>query len=154
MSFLLLLLCPMVSAVHLEASLQQDDTLFLVNVTEGNHHVNAEHSNSASTDSANSKLQLLLDKYKDRFPADLPAKLPPDRNVYHTIPLKNSEPPPPRMSYRLSKPEVAELNSQVASLLAKGYIQPSNRPYGHPVLFVKKKNGNLCMCIDYRSLSQ
>ena len=61
---------------------------------------------------------------------------------------------PPCKSYRLSRPEVAELNTQVASLLEKGYIQPSNSPYGHPVLFVKKKNGNLRMCIDYRSLNQ
>ena len=69
-------------------------------------------------------------------------------------PLKSNDLPLPRRSYRLSRPEVAGLNSQVSSLLAKGYIQPSNSPYGHPVLFVKKKNGNLRMCIGYRSLKQ
>ena len=125
--------------------------LYLVNDIEGNDHVNATHSDSVPNDA---KLRSLLDKYKDCFPADLPSKLPPERNVYHTIPLKDNDPPPPRKSYRLNRPEVAELNSQVSSLLAKGYIQPSSSPYGHPVLFVKKKNGNLRMCIDYRSLNQ
>ena len=144
-------LCPIVSAIHLESTLQQDDLLYVVNVTEGHHHCNAAQSEPVPHDT---ELQALLSKYKDCFPSELPAKLPPERNVYHTIPLKNNDPPPPRKSYRLSKPEVAELNSQVASLLEKGYIQPSNSPYGHPVLFVKKKNGNLRMCIDYRSLNQ
>ena len=125
--------------------------LYVVNVTEGHNHVNAAHADTVPNDA---QLQSILDRYKDRFPTELPSKLPPERNVYHTIPLKNSDPPPPRKSYRLSRPEVAELNTQVASLLEKGYIQPSNSPYGHPVLFVKKKNGNLRMCIDYRSLNQ
>ena len=123
----------------------------IVNVIEGHGHVNAVHFDTMPNDP---ELQSVLDKYKDRFPTELPAKLPPKRNVYHTIPLENNDPPPPRKSYRLSKPEIAELNTQVASLLQKGYIQPSSSPYGHPVLFVKKKNGNLRMCIDYRSLNQ
>ena len=129
-------LCQIVAAVHLEQSLQLDDLLYLVNVTEGHHHVNAMHAEQLPNDT---ELQSLLEEYKDCFPAELPAKLPPERNVYHTIPLKNEDPPPPRKSYRRSKPEVAELNGQVASLLEKGYIQPSNSPYGRPVLFVKKK---------------
>ena len=73
------------------------------------------------------------------------------RNVYHCIPLKNNEPPAPPKSYRLSR---TEMHSQVKSLLAKGYIQPSSRPYGHPVLFIKKKTGGLHMCIDYHSLNK
>jgi len=106
-------LCPIVSAIHLEESLQQDDLLYLVHVTEGHRHDNAVQSEQLPDDT---RLKSLLDKYKNRFPAGLPAKLPPERNVYHTIPLKNNEPPPPRKSYRLSRPEVAELNTQVASL--------------------------------------
>ncbi len=99
-------------------------------------------------------LQELLDRFADRFPLELPAELPPVRNVYHCIPLKNNEPPAPPKSYRLSRPELAEMHSQVKPLLAKGYIQPSSSPYGHPVLFIKKKTGVLRMCIDYRSLNR
>lgn len=36
----------------------------------------------------------------------------------------------------------------------KGYIQPSSSPWGAPMIFVKKKNGNLRMCIDYSGLNQ
>ena len=99
-------LCPIVSTIHLEESLQQDDLLYLVHFTEGHHHVNAVQSEQLPDDT---RLKSLLDKYKDRFPADLPAKLPPERDVYHTIPLKNNEPPPPRKSYRLERPEVKKL---------------------------------------------
>ena len=38
-------------------------------------------------------------------------------------------------------------------MLAKGWIKPSVSPYGHPVLFVRKKTGELCMCIDFRSFN-
>ena len=102
---------------------------------------------------ADAKLASLLDKYKDVFPAESPSQLPPERNTYHSIPLKDNEQPPPRKSYRLSKAETDELNKQIASLLEEGYIQPSNSPYGHPGLFVKKATGGLRMCIDYRSLN-
>ena len=50
----------------------------------------------------------------------------------------------------INRPEMAEVNSQVKSLLEKDYIQPSNSPNSHPVLFAK--TGGLCMCTDYRSL--
>ena len=140
-------LCPIVSAIQLEQSLQQNDMLYVVNVIEGHGHVNAVHSDTTPNDLES---QSVLDKYKDRFPTELLAKLPPisKRNVYHTVPPKNNDPPPLHKSYCLNKPEIAELNTHVASLLQKGYI------HGHPVLFVKKKNGNLRMCIDYRSLNQ
>ena len=77
-----------------------------------------------------------------------------ERNVYHIIPLKYNELPPLCKSFRLSKPELAELHEHTADLLKKGYIQPSNSPYGHPVLFIKKQTGVLRMCVAYRSLNK
>ena len=49
--------------------------------------------------------------------------------------------------------ELAELKEQIRDLLDKGYIKPSASPWGSPVLFVKKKDGSMRMCIDYRSLN-
>jgi hypothetical protein len=49
--------------------------------------------------------------------------------------------------------ELNELKKQLDQLLIEGKISPSTSPYGAPVLFVKKKDGSLRMCIDYRALN-
>ena len=50
--------------------------------------------------------------------------------------------------------ELKELKEQLQELLDQGFIQPSVSPWGAPVLFVKKKDGTLRLCIDYRGLNQ
>ena len=52
--------------------------------------------------------------------------------------------------YRMAPAELKELNEQLKELLNKGFIKPSTSPWGAPVLFVKKKDGSLRLCIDYR----
>ena len=49
--------------------------------------------------------------------------------------------------------ELKELKAQLEELLSKGFIQPSTSPWGALVLFVKKKDGSLRLCIDYRQLN-
>ncbi|KAL4022975.1 hypothetical protein IC575_016721 [Cucumis melo] len=50
--------------------------------------------------------------------------------------------------------ELKELKVQLQELLDKGFIQPSVSPWGAPVLFVKKKDGSIRLCIDYRELNK
>ena len=50
--------------------------------------------------------------------------------------------------------ELKELNIQLQELQSKGYIRPSTSPWGAPVLFVKKKDGSLRLCVDYRKLNR
>jgi hypothetical protein len=99
-------------------------------------------------------LRSVVNRYGDVFPKELPSGLPPDRGVGHTIPLVEGAKPPFRGIYRLSPLELEEVKTQVTSLLAKGWIEPSKSPFGAPVLFVQKKDGSLRMCVDYRALNK
>ncbi|GJS71384.1 putative reverse transcriptase domain-containing protein [Tanacetum coccineum] len=59
-----------------------------------------------------------------------------------------------RSPYRLAPSEMLELSNQLKELQEKGFIRPSHSPWGAPVLFVKKKDGLMRMCIDYRELNK
>ena len=56
--------------------------------------------------------------------------------------------------YRMAPSELRELKAQLEELLSKGFIRPSISPWGAPVLFVKKKDGSLRLCIDYKQLNR
>lgn len=56
--------------------------------------------------------------------------------------------------YRFNENELVELKRQLSELLARGYMTPSKSSFGAPVLFVRKKGGQLQMCVDYRALNQ
>ena len=56
--------------------------------------------------------------------------------------------------YHMSAPKLVELKLQLQELIEKGYIQPSVSPWGAPVLFIKKKDGTMWMCIDYHQLNK
>jgi len=94
-----------------------------------------------------------LSGYRDVFPSDLPPGLPPSREVDHKIELLPGAVPPSRPTYRLSATELAELKKQLEELMKAGFIQPSKSPFGAPILFVKKKDGSMRMCVDYRALN-
>ena len=79
---------------------------------------------------------------------------PPERAVWHTIETEPGARPPCLPVRRQSPLERAEVEAQVKKLLDLGFIRPSNSPYGAPVLFVKKPDGSLRMCIDYRALNK
>ena len=50
--------------------------------------------------------------------------------------------------------ELAELKKQLEELQRSGSIRPSSSPWGAPVLFVKKKDGSMRLCVDYRALNE
>jgi hypothetical protein len=90
--------------------------------------------------------------YPDVFPDDLPG-IPPDRDVEFVIELQPGTTPISKRPYRMPPKELTELKVQLQELLDKGYIRPSSSPWGSPALFVKKKDGSLRMCVDYRPLN-
>ncbi|KAL5563636.1 hypothetical protein UlMin_033383 [Ulmus minor] len=92
-------------------------------------------------------------EFTDVFPEELPG-LPPDREVSFEIDLIPGSAPVSKAPYRMAPEELKELQVQLQELLDKGFIRPSHSPWGAPVLFVKKKDGSLRMCIDYRELNK
>eukprot|EP00253_Pinus_taeda_P031671 PITA_31671 len=95
----------------------------------------------------------VIQEFTDVFPEEIP-RLPPRRDIDFTIELVPRAAPVSRAPYRMSTPELTELKMQLQELLDKEYIRPSVSPWGAPVLFVKKKDGTLQMCIDYRQLNK
>ena len=87
------------------------------------------------------------------FPDDI-SGLPLDREVEFTIDLITGTEPISIHPYRMAPTELRELKAQLEELLSKGFIRPSISPWGAPVLFVKKKDGSLRLCIDYRQLNR
>ena len=56
--------------------------------------------------------------------------------------------------YRMAPLELRELKGQLEELMAKHFVRPSVSPWGAPVLLVKKKDGGMRLCIDYRQLNK
>ena len=95
----------------------------------------------------------LVCEFLDVFQEDLPG-LPLHREIEFVIELAPGTEPVSRAPYRMAPAELKELKVQLQELLDMGFIRPSFSPWGAPVLFVKKKDGSLRMCIDYRELNK
>ena len=95
----------------------------------------------------------VLQEFTDVFPDGI-LGLPPKKDIDFTIELVPGAAPVSKTPYMMSTLETLELNMQLQEFLEKKYIQPSVSPWGAPVLFVKKKDGTLKLCIDYRKLNK
>ncbi|RVW18844.1 Transposon Ty3-I Gag-Pol polyprotein [Vitis vinifera] len=80
--------------------------------------------------------------------------LPPHREFDFSIEVYPGTDPISVSPYRMAPLELKELKTQLDELLGRGFIRPSTSPWGAPVLFVKKKDGTLRLCIDYRKLNR
>ena len=82
------------------------------------------------------------------FPNDLPG-LPSDHEGEFSIDLLLGTAP-----YRMAPIELKEFKEQLEEFLDKGFIHPSDLPLGAQILFVKKNDGSMRLCIDYRELNR
>ena len=95
----------------------------------------------------------VVNEYPDVFPEELP-RMPPDRDIDFVIDLVLGTSPIAKRPYRMAASELAELKKQLEELQRIGFIRPSSSPWGAPVLFVKKKDGSMRLCVDYRALNE
>lgn len=79
--------------------------------------------------------------------------LPPHRAYDLTIDTEEGKQPPFGPIYSLSEVELKALREWLDENLSKGFIRASQSPAGSPILFVKKKDGSLRLCVDYRALN-
>lgn len=97
-------------------------------------------------------------QYASLWGEDEARTLPPHREgADHTIPLITKEGQPAEVPwgplYGMSREELLALRRTLAELLDQGWIRASSSPAGAPVLFVRKPNGGLRFCVDYRGLN-
>ncbi|XP_022975706.1 uncharacterized protein LOC111475733, partial [Cucurbita maxima] len=135
----------MISAIQLKRGLAREEPTFiaipLMEVT-------------TTEETVPNEINEVLNDYADIMPESLPQTLPPRRGIDHEIELIPGVKPPAKNAYWMAPPELAELRKQLDELLKAGFIRPAKAPYGAPVLFQKKKDGTLRLCIDYRALNK
>nr|GEX13182.1 putative reverse transcriptase domain, aspartic peptidase domain protein [Tanacetum cinerariifolium] len=97
--------------------------------------------------------QPIVSEFPDVFLDELPG-IPPVCEVKFSIELIPGAEPILKAPYRMAPIELKELKDQLQELLERGFIHLSVLPWGAPVLFVKKKDGSMRLCIDYRELNK
>ena len=97
------------------------------------------------------KLDKLLYRYRSVFAEDS-TELGCATGVEHEIHLSNSV--PIKLPYRHIPPtQIPEVKAHVKGLLEQGVIEESVSPYAAPIVLVRKKDGSLRLCVDYRRLN-
>ena len=121
--------------------IQDKDEIFLISETKENQVKNKTPQ----------KLQKLFKKYENIFGEELKS-FPKNRSIKHEINTGDNDAVAINQ-YRLSPLEKQTVEDNIKKLLELKFIQPSNSPWSAPILFVKKKDGTLRMCLDYRKLN-
>ena len=141
----------MINTVAFKLLLKQPDVqVFQVSISE----LSAEQINESDPD-----LSLIPEEYHAEFANVFSKKeaenLPEHRSYDHAIPLQEGTSPPfAGHNYSLSPAELKVLDKYIKDNLRKGFIRHSQSPAAAPILFVKKADGTLRLCVDYRGLNK
>ena len=92
--------------------------------------------------------------FADVFSEAKASSLPPHREFDLTIETEEGKDPPFGPLYPLSETELKVLRDYIDDNLARGWIRPSKSSAGAPILFAKKKDGSLRLCVDFRGLNR
>jgi hypothetical protein len=138
---------------YLRAARLPGSLVFQLSLTKDSLSGNAAHSDSPPAIDL-SKIPEDYHKFADVFSKKKADTLPPHRSYDLKIELEEGASPPPGRMYSLSPTELEALRTFIDEHLNNGFIRPSKSPHGAPILFVKKKSGELWLCVDYRGLNR
>ena len=104
------------------------------------------------TSSQHAQIVDLLNRFRTSFDLQQ-ARLGRTSTVVHHIDTGDHAPLRQR-PYRVSATERRVIDEHVGDMLKRGVIQPSHSPWASPVVLVKKKDGTIRFCVDYRRLNK
>jgi hypothetical protein len=99
------------------------------------------------------EIKEILDRHHKVF-GPIPPGVPPDRGFEHIIELEEGAKPIITTPYRHPKKYKDEIEKAIKELLDMGHIRPNISPFSSSVVLVKKKDGTMRMCIDFRDLNK
>ena len=141
------------------AALNADDETFVVHVaalaepTTMPIHPSCQAQVAALT-SEETGIPTEYSDFSNVFSSDSAAELPEYTGINnHSINLLDDKQPLYGPIYSLGPVELETLKTYIETNLASGFIRPSKSPAGAPILFVRKKDGSLRLCVDYRGLN-
>jgi hypothetical protein len=97
-------------------------------------------------------IQKIIDSHSKVFES-IPPRPPPDRGFEHIIEMEEGA-KPVITTYRHPKRYKDEIEKTIKELLDMGHIRPSSSLFASSVVLVKKEDGTIHMCIDYRALNK
>ena len=139
------------------AALNEDDETFVMHMAAlsvGSNVHPSRQAQIASLDVEEVTIPAEYLDYTDVFSPDSAAELPEHTGINdHPIDLIDDKQPPYGPIYSLGPVELETLKTYIETNLANGFIRPSQSPAGALILFIKKKDGSLRLCVDYRGLN-
>jgi len=117
-------------------------------------HVNPANNKNPQSEPKPVKLPEKYKDFVDVFEKNKADQLPEHHPYDCPIDLEEGHSPPFGPIYGLSEPELQALRDYLTENLAKGFVQHSKSLAGAPIPFVKKKDGSLRLCVDYRGLNK
>ena len=92
--------------------------------------------------------------FSDVFSSDSATELPEHTGINdHPINLLDNKQPPYGPIYSLGLVELEMLKTYIKTNLASSFIRPSKSPSSASIQFIQKKDGSLCLYIDYQGLN-
>ena len=134
--------------------LTEQDVIWINTKTSSSIEFHLKHDEEKKEAPLDEQIPTEYHEYLDVFDEEKADRFPEPRPWDHKIKLKEGFQPKSFKTYNLTREEQLELDKFLKDNLEKGYICPSQSPMGSPFFFVKKKDGKLRPCQDYRYLNK